>query len=145
MIEGRIPYGLGVIAGPNTIVAGSRAGIKFGFEVSSHKNSTGRSTAAERIALGTYGAEELQSMFGDSLASTTNRTTNFDTSGRTGQCEDTVVGNDDLLAQEESDDQFDETDPQYDDLREIITTASAQVCMHVCLYIVLPYPKRAVA
>jgi hypothetical protein len=75
MIEGRIPYGLGVIAGPNTIVAGSRAGIKFGFEVSSHKNSTGRSTAAERIALGTYGAEELQSMFGDSLASTTNRTT----------------------------------------------------------------------
>lgn len=55
-----------MVAGPATIVAGTRAGVKFGFETSRHGLAHAKPfhiTASRRIALGSYGAEELQSMF----------------------------------------------------------------------------------
>ena len=75
--QSRIPYGCGVVAGPTTIVAGVRAGVKFGFETTA-KASAVRSAPASRITLGTYGSEELRAMFSDSpirsLNSSLNRT-----------------------------------------------------------------------
>ena len=75
--QGRIPYGCGVVAGPTTIVAGVRAGVKFGFETTP-KAPVVRSAPSGRIALGTYGAEELRAMFSDSsmsrLSASLNRT-----------------------------------------------------------------------
>jgi hypothetical protein len=75
--QSRIPYGCGVVAGPTTIVAGVRAGVKFGFETTA-KASAVRSAPASRITLGTYGSEELRAMFSDSpirsLNSSINRT-----------------------------------------------------------------------
>lgn len=62
-----------MVAGPATIVAGTRAGVKFGFETSLHRLAHSKSShiaASRRIALGWYGAEELLSMFNqDSLSS----------------------------------------------------------------------------
>jgi len=75
--QGRIPYGCGVVAGPTTIVAGVRAGVKFGFATTT-KAPVVRSAPAGRIALGAYGAEELRAMFSDSpmssLSASLNRT-----------------------------------------------------------------------
>jgi hypothetical protein len=74
---GRIPYGCGMVAGPKTIVAGTRAGVKFGFETSPHRSAlttSSRTAASRRIALGSYGAEELQSMFSQDPFSSFNST-----------------------------------------------------------------------
>ena len=80
IVEGRISYGCGVVAGPTTIVAGTRAGVNFGFETTTKRVFVPSSSS--RIALGNYGAEELRAMFADTSkfdksmarSSTVNRT-----------------------------------------------------------------------
>ena len=122
-VEGRIPYGCGVIAGPTTVVAGTRAGVKFGFETTHSKSlhpSPARTAQLQRISLGTYGEEELRSMFSNSRASTQSL---IRSSIRRDEDESLKT------VPQESDHEFLEHDSQYDDLREIIADAASQVCM----------------
>ena len=60
-------YGLGFVAGPTTIVAGTRGSVRIGFQASMCRLNTAdrcnRAAAKKRISLGKYSDEELRSMF----------------------------------------------------------------------------------
>ena len=66
-------YGLGFVAGPTTIVAGTRGSVRIGFQATIGRLNTAetrmRAAAKKRISLGKYSDGELRSMFDGNRAS----------------------------------------------------------------------------
>ena len=66
-------YGLGFVAGPTTIVAGTRGSVRIGFQATIGRlntaETTKRAAAKKRISLGKYSDGELRSMFDGNRAS----------------------------------------------------------------------------
>jgi hypothetical protein len=65
-----VPYGVGYVAGGSTVVAGTRAGVEYGFVAETrpagrgaHGAARGRAGAGGAISLGRFSAAELREMF----------------------------------------------------------------------------------